>query len=63
MVDRELASFRPALRDLEVIVSELRLIAAIRRAAGELGAPIPRIEMANQLLDEWNTALWREAGL
>jgi hypothetical protein len=41
------------LRDLETIASELRLIAALRRSAAELGAPMPRIEPADQLLDEW----------
>ena len=42
-----------AVRDLEVVASELRLIAAGRRTVAELGAPMPRIDPADELLDEW----------
>jgi hypothetical protein len=42
-----------AMRDRETIASELRLIAAPGWSAAELGAPTPRIEPADQLLDEW----------
>jgi hypothetical protein len=41
------------MRALDVIESELRLIAAVRRTAAELDAPMPRIEPVDQLLDEW----------
>jgi hypothetical protein len=41
------------VRDLDVIASELRLVAAIRRTAAEVGAPAPRTEVADRLLDEW----------
>jgi hypothetical protein len=41
------------MRDLDVIESELRLIAAIRRTADEAGMPAPRIGPADELLDEW----------
>jgi hypothetical protein len=40
------------MRAPDVIASELRLIAAIRRTAAERGAPMPRIRLADQLLDE-----------
>lgn len=42
-----------AMRDLDVIVSELRLLAAVRRTAAELGAPAPRIGPVDELLDEF----------
>jgi hypothetical protein len=41
------------MRDVDVIESELRLIAAVRRTAAEVGAPPPRIGPIDQLLDEW----------
>jgi hypothetical protein len=44
-----------AMRDLEVIESELRLLAAVRRTATEIGAPAPRIGPVDDLLDEWLT--------
>lgn len=44
-----------AVRDLQVIESELRLIAAVRRTAAEVGAPAPRIDVADELLDEWSS--------
>jgi hypothetical protein len=40
-------------RDLDTIASELRLIAALRRTAAEMGAPAPRIDVADELLAEW----------
>jgi hypothetical protein len=40
------------VRDLDVIASELRLIAAVRRTAAELGAPTPRIGPVDELLDD-----------
>jgi hypothetical protein len=40
------------MRDLETIDSELRLVAALRRAARERGAPLPLAEVADALLDE-----------
>jgi hypothetical protein len=46
----------PEMAHLEVIASELRLIAAIRRTAAELGAPMPRIEPVDELLDKWIAA-------
>jgi len=36
----------PGMRDLDTIDSELRLIAALRRTAAEMGAPAPRIDPA-----------------
>jgi hypothetical protein len=41
------------MRDLDVIDSELRLLAAVRRTAAELGSPMPRIQPFDGLLDEW----------
>jgi hypothetical protein len=41
------------VRDLDTRESELRLIAAVRRTAAELGGPAPRIDPVDQLLDEW----------
>ena len=40
------------MRDLETIDSELRLVAALRRAARERGGPLPSIAVADALLDE-----------
>jgi hypothetical protein len=40
------------MRDLETIDSELRLVAALRRAARERGGPLPLVEVADALLDE-----------
>jgi hypothetical protein len=36
------------MRDLDTIDSELRLIGALRRSAAEMGAPMPRIEPADE---------------
>jgi hypothetical protein len=40
------------MRDLDIIESELRLIAAVRRTAVQVGAPAPRIDLVDELLDE-----------
>jgi hypothetical protein len=40
------------MRDQETIDSELRLVAALRRAARERGGPLPSIDVADALLDE-----------
>ena len=40
------------MRDLETIDSELRLVAALRRAARERGGPLPLVVVADALLDE-----------
>jgi hypothetical protein len=37
---------------IETIDSELRLVAALRRAARERGGPLPSIDVADALLDE-----------
>jgi hypothetical protein len=42
----------PRVRDIETIDSELRLVAALRRAACERGGPLPSIDVADALLDE-----------
>jgi hypothetical protein len=53
------------MRDIEIIDSELRLVAALRRAARERGGPLPSIAEADALLDErsqddqaWRAASW-----
>jgi hypothetical protein len=38
--------------DIETIDSELRLVAALRRAAQERGGSLPSIDVADALLDE-----------
>ena len=45
-------TYAPRLRDIETIDSELRLVAALRRAARERGGPLPSIDVADALLDE-----------
>ncbi len=40
------------MRDLDVIDSELRLLAAVRRTVVELGGPLPSIKLVDELLDE-----------
>ena len=40
----------PPMRDRETIDSELRLVAALRRAARERGGPLPSIHLADALL-------------
>jgi hypothetical protein len=44
------------MRDPAVIMSELRLLLAVRRTAAEVGMPAPRIGPIDDLLDEWNDA-------
>jgi hypothetical protein len=44
------------MRDIDTIDSELRLVAALRRAARERGGPLPSIAVADALLDERNAA-------
>jgi hypothetical protein len=39
--------------DLDVIASELRLLAAVRRTAAQVGMSAPRIGPVDELLDEW----------
>ena len=41
-----------AMRDLETIDSDLRLVAFLRRAARDQGGPLPSIDVADALLDE-----------
>jgi hypothetical protein len=43
------------MRDLEVIDSELRLVAALRRVAMDRGGLLPSIAVADTLLDKRNT--------
>jgi hypothetical protein len=38
------------MRDIEAIDSELRLVAVLRRAARERGAPLPSIAVASEAL-------------
>ena len=40
------------MRDIEIIDSELRLVAVLRRAARERCGPLPSIDVADALLDE-----------
>ena len=40
------------MRDIETIHSQLRLVAALRRADRERGGPLPSIDVADTLLDE-----------
>jgi hypothetical protein len=41
-----------AVRDIDTIESELRLVAVLRRAARERSGPLPSIAVAHALLDE-----------
>jgi hypothetical protein len=43
------------MRDLEIIDSELRLLAAVRRVCRELGGTVPSMGPVDALLDERNT--------
>jgi hypothetical protein len=45
----------PGMRDLEIIDSELRLLAAVRRVCRELGGTVPSMGPVDALLDERNT--------
>ena len=40
------------MRDLDIIDSELRLLAPIRRTVAELGRPLPSIGLLDELPDE-----------
>jgi hypothetical protein len=42
------------MRDVEIIDSELRLVAALRRAARERGGPLPSIDVADALLGNFH---------
>jgi hypothetical protein len=42
----DLRTYAPPMRDIETIDSELRLVAALRRAARERGGPLPSIAVA-----------------
>ena len=42
----------PRMRDIETLDAELRLVAALRRAARERGGPLPSMDVADALLDE-----------
>jgi hypothetical protein len=44
------------MRDLDTINSELRLVAALRRAARKRGGLLPSIDVADALLDERGNA-------
>jgi hypothetical protein len=45
-------TYAPRMRDIDTIDSELRLVAALRHAAGERGGPLPSIDVADALLDK-----------
>jgi hypothetical protein len=45
-------TYAPRMRDLETIDSELRLVAALRRAARERAGRLPSIGVVNALLDK-----------
>lgn len=49
-------------RDREVIDSELRLLAAVRRTVAEEGGPAPDISVVDELLDERRLLEADEAG-
>jgi hypothetical protein len=44
--------YAPRMRDIETIDSELRLVAALRRAARKRAEPLPSIDVVDALLDE-----------
>jgi hypothetical protein len=50
------------MRDIDTIGSELRLVAALRRATRERGGPLPSIDVADVLLDERRelSELWNQ---
>jgi hypothetical protein len=53
-------TYAPRMRDIETLDSELRLVAVLRRAARERGGPLPKIAVADALLDErreWSSRL------
>lgn len=47
---RGAVTYGPALRDIDTIDSELRVVAVLRRAARERGGPLPSIDVANALV-------------
>jgi hypothetical protein len=49
------------MRDIVTIDSELRLMAAFRRAARERGGPLPLIDVVDVLLDERRELTAKEA--
>jgi hypothetical protein len=51
------------VRDIETLDSELRLMAALRRAARERGGPLPLIDLVDALLDERRLVGGKEIGL
>ena len=48
------------MRDIEIIDSELRLVAVLRRAARERGGPLPSIAVADALPDERESFLGQD---
>jgi hypothetical protein len=50
------------MRDIETIDAELRLVAALRRAARKRGGPLPSIDVTDALLDERRELieLWKQ---
>jgi hypothetical protein len=46
------------VRDVETIDSELRLVAALRRAAGERGGPLPSIDVAVDVQERFTRHAW-----
>ena len=49
------------MRDIDVIDAELRLVAALRRAAEERGGPLPSIDVADALLGRTRSADRRQS--
>jgi hypothetical protein len=56
MKRRRPRTYSPRVRDID---PELRLVAALRRAARERGGPLPSIAVADTLLDERESFLGR----
>ena len=50
----------PAMRDLGTIDSELRLLAAVRRTAAELGGPLPSIGLLDERACPWRSSKLRQ---
>jgi hypothetical protein len=51
-MNRQWTATLPRMRDLEVIGSELRLLAAVRRVCREQDGVLPSIGPVDELLDE-----------
>jgi hypothetical protein len=49
---RAWTTIKLVVRDIDIIDSELRLVAALRSVARERGGPLPSIAVADALLDE-----------